>query len=106
MQIALDDDDIQKIVNAVTERLRPFLSGAKEEVHDLMDMEGLCAYLQVTPKWVHERTHLKEIPFIKLSNKQLRFRKKDIEKWLDSLSTPAFHDYRGRIKVQHHAEMP
>jgi hypothetical protein len=42
---------------------------------------------------------LKEIPFYKLSNKQLRFRKRDIDKWLDSLKTPALNRFTGKMKL-------
>ena len=65
----------------------------------VLDVPGLCKYLHVTPKWVHERTHLKEIPFYKLSNKQLRFRKRDIDKWLDFLKTPALNHFTGKMKL-------
>lgn len=94
----LEQEDLQEIVSAVMEGLKPFLSGKRETRADdiILDVPGLCEYLHVTPKWTHEKTHLKEIPYIKLSNKQLRFRKKDIDKWLESLKTPAISEYRGR----------
>lgn len=98
MQIKLEQSDIQAIAEEVVKQLRPLLSGRVESnvVPIFFDVESLCRYLLVTPKWLYERTHLDEIPFIKLSNKQLRFRKKDIDKWLDTLATPVTVQYRGR----------
>ena len=86
---------------ATIEGLMPFLSkGQSKETDDVVfDVPGLCEYLKVTPKWVYERTHLKEMPHYKLSNKVLRFRKKDIDKWLESLKTPAISHFTGKLKV-------
>jgi len=101
MQIELDESDIQRITVAVIEGLKPYLTGkAAAQVETIIfDMPGLCAYLHVTPKWIHERTYLKEIPFIKLSNKQLRFRKKEVDAWLNTLHTPAIEQYRGKLTM-------
>jgi excisionase family DNA binding protein len=101
MKSTLEQEDIQGIVQAVIEGLRPLLSGKSESRVDdmVLDVPGLCEYLHVTPRWIHQRTHLKEIPFHKLSNKELRFKKKDINKWLDTLGTPAISEYRGNLKV-------
>lgn len=96
-----EDHDIQAIVLAVIEGLKPYLSCRGDGRIDdtILDVPGLCEYLHVTPKWIHERTHLKEIPYYKLSNKQLRFRKKDIDRWLESLRTTDINEYKGRLKV-------
>jgi predicted DNA-binding transcriptional regulator AlpA len=101
MKTLFEQEDIQGIASEVIERLKPFLNGKGETRAEdiILDVPGLTEYLHVTSKWIHERTHLKEIPFIKLSNKQLRFKKKDIDKWLDSLKTPAVNLYTGKIKV-------
>ena len=100
MKTELEDQDIERITQKVVDALRPFMHTDRDPAVDgILDMDGLCSYLKVTPKWVHERTHLKEIPFYKLSNKQLRFRKRDIDKWLDSLRTPAIHPLSSRMKL-------
>jgi excisionase family DNA binding protein len=83
----------------VKEEMKAVLSGKGTQEDQIMDVSGLCKYLSVTPKWIHERTHLKEIPFCKLSNKQLRFRKRAIDKWLESLSTPAIGQYAGKLRA-------
>jgi excisionase family DNA binding protein len=83
----------------VREELKTVLSSKNYHEDQIMDVTGLCKYLSVTPKWIHERTHLKEIPYYKLSNKQLRFRKKDIDKWLETLRTPAINDFKGKLRA-------
>jgi len=101
LKTQLEQEDIQAIAQAVMETMKPLLSGnCKQETEDIIfDVPRLSEYLNVTPKWIHERTSLKNIPFYKLSNKQLRFRKRDIDKWLDSLRTPAVNQYTRRLKV-------
>ena len=101
MKMLLEPGDIQEIVSAVVEGLKPFLPGKGGNRADdgILDVPGLCEYLRVTSKWIHERTHLKQLPYYKLSNKQLRFKKRDIDKWLDSLGTPALSPYQGKLKA-------
>jgi predicted DNA-binding transcriptional regulator AlpA len=92
MKIELEQSDIQAIAEKVVELMKPYLSQRSDlQEHTIFDVPGLCEYLHVTPKWIHERTHLKQIPHYKLSNKQLRFRKKDIDKWLSSTRTSAIN---------------
>jgi len=100
MKIELESQDIQLIAEKVAETLRPLLANkGKDHDDEILDVPALCKYLSVTAKWIRERTHLKEIPYYKLSNKQLRFRRRDIDKWLDSTKTPAISEYRGRLRV-------
>ncbi|NLW36735.1 MAG: helix-turn-helix domain-containing protein [Syntrophorhabdus aromaticivorans] len=101
MKTELEPQDIQAIAERVVQLLKPYLSGKEERQTGeiIFDVPMLCEYLHVTPKWIHERTHLKEIPFYKLSNKQLRFRKKDIDKWLESCKTASINDFRGKLKI-------
>jgi len=97
MKIEFEPQDIQAIVEGVIDRLKPPISKNSSNDDKILDVPGLCNYLHVTPKWIHERTHLKEIPYYKLSNKQLRFKKRD--KWLESLKTPAINEYKGKLKA-------
>lgn len=101
MKTQLEKEDLQKITQAVMDALKPILAGNGKREHEdtIFDVKSLAEYLHVTPKWIHERTHLKNIPFHKLSNKQLRFKKKDIDKWLDSLKTPAINHYTGKLRA-------
>lgn len=101
MKIDFEENDLNLIAEKVTQALKPFLSTKSDRMTDdlIFDVPGLCKYLSVTSKWIHERTHLKEIPFYKLSNKQLRFRKRDIDRWLESLRTPALNPFNGKLKA-------
>jgi len=99
MKTQLEPEDIQAITDGLYSKLKPLISTSTSQAHDLMDIKELCDYLKVTRQWVHERTHLKEIPYIKLSNKQLRFRKRDIDRWLDSLQVPVITAYKGKLQA-------
>lgn len=86
MRTEIDPQDIEAIASRVVEILRPLLSTEKTE-DVIYDVKGLCSYLNVSEKWVYERTHYKEIPHLKV-NGLLRFRKRDIDKWLNSHNVP------------------
>ena len=68
MKTTLELEDMQTIVQAVIEGLKPYPSGRSESRIDesIFDVPDLCEYLHVTAKWVYERTHLKEIPYYKV----------------------------------------
>lgn len=71
------------------ERLKPVVKNSRNAGDDeLFTVETLAKYLQVSKQWVYERIHLNEIPYIKMK-KFPRFRKSEIDKWLDKMKTPA-----------------
>ncbi|MCK5504421.1 MAG: helix-turn-helix domain-containing protein [Thermodesulfovibrionia bacterium] len=90
MKAELENADIEFIASKVAELLKPMLStnAGNVDIDPIFDVEGLADYLRVSKKWIYERTHLKEIPHIKI-NGTLRFRKKKIDKWLESYNVPA-----------------
>jgi len=90
LKTILEPQDIESIAQKVAEVLKPILINIrKAEVEDIIfDVQGLAEYLKVSTKWIYERTHLKEIPYLKIGG-QLRFRKKDIDKWLNSFNVPS-----------------
>lgn len=101
MKTELEPQDIEAIGQRLLELLRPFISnnGRHETGDTILDIRGLAEYLKVKPKWIYEQTHLKTIPHHKLTNKQLRFRKKDIDKWLDTLKNPATSEPTGKLRL-------
>lgn len=90
MKAELETQDIEVIAQRVVELIKPILSSnGKKEVEDtIFDVRTLAEYLKVSKQWIYERTHLKEIPHLKIDG-QLRFRKRDIDKWLNAHSVPA-----------------
>lgn len=98
MRVDLESTDVEVIALRVIDALKPMLTGKDKQEDILFDVKSLGEYLGVTSKWIHERTHLKQMPYFKLSNKQLRFRKRDIDKWLESHKAPAMNDYRGKMR--------
>ncbi len=100
MKLSLEAEDIDLIANRIIEKLKPIMSNnEKHEGNDIFDIKELAEYLQVTTKWVYQQTHLKTIPHLKLTNKQLRFKKKDIDKWLDTLKIPPVGEPTGKMRL-------
>lgn len=83
--------DTQEIVREITREvinaLKPLLH-ARAEDDTIFTVKTLAKHLEVSNQWVYERVHLKEIPYIKMG-KFPRFKKSDIDRWLDTLKTPA-----------------
>jgi excisionase family DNA binding protein len=101
VKIELEETDIQTIADKVLDTLKPYLSriGKEQPQYDILDVQGLCSYLKVAPKWVYEQTHLKAIPHYKLTGKALRFRRTEIDKWLANLKNPALTEPTGKFKL-------
>lgn len=99
-ELTLPPELVDLIADKVIEKLRPLLNGngKASEPDIIFDVPGLAEYLQVSSKWIYERTQFKEIPYIKVKG-LLRFRKKDIDKWLSSNSIPATSRQRGVLKA-------
>ncbi|MBA4419050.1 MAG: hypothetical protein C0392_14270, partial [Syntrophus sp. (in: bacteria)] len=76
-----------------------FKTGKDRQEDAVFDVRGLCDYLKVTPKWVYEQTHIKAIPYFKLTNKALRFKRSDIDKWMEKLRTPAITEPTGKLRM-------
>lgn len=95
MKIEIDDTQlINDIVEAVVERLEPLLKQSpKTNDNELMDIKGLAEYLKVKESWVYEKIHTKQIPFLK-AGRFPRFRKKNIDKWLENPYSAASRAYR------------
>jgi hypothetical protein len=96
MRIEVDDlapfKDLFREV--VREELKTLTAGKAASADDnILDLPGLCGYLHVSDKWVYQRTHLKEIPHLKIKG-LLLFRKREIDKWVDGYKMPVLS--RGR----------
>lgn len=100
MKTEFEPQDIKAIAQRVSDLLKPLISGnGKHDAEDtIFDVKRLCDYLHVSDKWVYERTHLKEIPHLKAKG-LLRFRKKDIDKWLNSFNIPNANKSIGPLRV-------
>jgi len=99
MNIEIDDSKlIRNIADKVVEQLKPLLNGNTAEEDTLFSVETLADYLQVSKQWVYERVRLNEIPHMKMG-KFPRFRKSVIDKWLDTMKTPAIPSLPNKNKV-------
>ena len=93
VELTLPPELLDQIVLQLFERLKPLFTASKHEAAReddvIFDVAGLSEYLEVSKKWVYEQTHLHTIPHYKMGNKQLRFKKKDIDAWLCGLRVPS-----------------
>jgi excisionase family DNA binding protein len=90
-ELTLDTQElVRHITQEVIKAITPLLVKSKGEEDPLFTVKTLAKYLGVSDQWVYERVHLHEIPFIKMG-KFPRFRRSDIDRWLDTLNTPPIH---------------
>ena len=94
LELTVPPELLGQIVEELLERIKPLLmqfsrheQGMEADV--IFDVTGLSEYLAVSKKWLYEQTHQKAIPHYKLGNKQTRFRKKEIDTWLNSMRVPS-----------------
>ena len=80
MKTTLDAEDVELIAQRIADIIKPFLP--KESMDVIFSVEELAGYLRVSPKWVYDHKH--ELPCFKPGG-LLRFRKKDIDKKIDTL---------------------
>jgi excisionase family DNA binding protein len=87
MKLEIEQTDIEAIANRVAEILRPMLSNTARhnEKDALLDVAQLADYLNVSSSWIYDRIRENEMPHSKLG-KYLRFRRHDIDKWVEMQS--------------------
>ena len=94
--------DIQELASQVAiqvgKAIKPILDQYPLREDRLYDVQELAEYLSVSTQWIYERVQLKEIPYIKVG-KLLRFRKSDIDTWLDTLKVPPMDFPSGAVKL-------
>jgi excisionase family DNA binding protein len=102
MKIEIEDDQlIDAIADKVIASLTPLFNqyGKVRDIDNILfTVETLSQYLQVSKPWVYERVHLNEIPFMKMG-KFPRFRKLEIDKWLNKMQTPAVQPVSNKLKM-------
>ncbi len=100
MKIEINDSKlVDEIVERLAERLKLVAKDPQKSNDDeLFTVESLAKYLSVSKQWVYERIHLNEIPYIKMK-KFPRFRKSEIDKWLDKMKTPAIQPLSNKLKM-------
>jgi excisionase family DNA binding protein len=95
MNIELEEKDIEAIASKVADILKPLLHHAarKEEKDALLDVHQLAEYLNVSKSWIYDQIRSNELPHSKLG-KYLRFRRRDIDKWIETKSFKPFPDLK------------
>ncbi len=96
MRLDFEDSELEKLADTlalkVVEKLRPLLQAKDKgrEGDTIFTVETLAQYLGVKKTWVYEKVHRKEIPHFKVG-KFPRFRKADIDAWLQDSYTPGIN---------------
>ncbi len=101
MKIEIDLDQFKgEIVQEVIAGLKPLLSNKGSGKDEIFTVKTLSTYLHVRTKKIYDMTHLNEIPFLKVG-RGLRFRKSEIDSWLQESYTPAVNSiskhFQGRM---------
>lgn len=87
-ELTLPDDLAKAIAQEVATALKPLMAARKGEEDAILSPDQLAGLLGVSKGWVYEQAALKAIPYHKLG-KYLRFRRLEIDKWIDSTAVPA-----------------
>ena len=86
-EIQIETEQLRnEIIKGVLGALKTQRSEEPEDT--LFTVETLGEYLQVSKQWIYERVQFKEIPYRKVG-RFLRFRKSEIDEWLDGFKVPA-----------------
>tara|TARA_B100000315_G_scaffold138699_1_gene127773 strand:- start:9576 stop:9884 length:309 start_codon:yes stop_codon:yes gene_type:complete len=88
---------VKTITNEVVKAIKPLLSDKKQE-ETLFTVTTLSEYLCVSKQFLYERISMNEIPFFKIG-KFPRFKKTEIDNWLESQKIPAINHLSKRMKV-------
>ncbi len=92
------DELVSRITQEVTKAIKPILSKRITTDDTIFTVETLSIYLTVSKQWVYERVRLEEIPHIKMG-KFPRFKKSEIDIWLESLKIPAMQPLSAPLKI-------
>ena len=84
MKFEIEPEDINAIAQRVSEVIKPLLSRIEGpgEKDVIFDVKGFAEYLHVDASWIYKQVCLKAIPYFK-RGKYLKFRKKDIDRWIE-----------------------
>jgi len=86
----------ERIAREVVKAIRPLLGDTWKDKDLIFSVETLAGYLGVSNQWVYDRIKSREIPYIKVG-KFCRFRKRDIDAWLDTMKVPMVNPYTGKM---------
>lgn len=99
MKLDFEDSDLERLALKVAEKLKPLVQSkvTGQDGDKILTVGTLAQYLGVKKSWIYEKVHLKGIPHFKVG-KFPRFRKADIDSWLQSSYTPAVNGISNYIR--------
>ena len=98
IEIKYHQEFIKEIAQEVAKAIKPALAQKSPKDDTLFTVKSLARYLGTSTKWVYERVQLNEIPHIKMG-KHVRFKKSEIDRWLDNLKVSAMDSPSGVVKL-------
>lgn len=99
VDLNIDTEELEeRVVQKVVKALRPLMKDLPSDEDTLLSVKRLAEYLQMSEKWVYERIQFNEMPYCKIG-RSVRFKKSDIDEWVDTLKTPAVNPLSSAIKV-------
>jgi excisionase family DNA binding protein len=68
------------------ERADPRTGDDEEDIDQLLTVDDVSAWFQVTKGWVYDEVEARRLPHLRLGRKHLRFRRPQLEQYLDTRS--------------------
>lgn len=88
MKIEIDLDQLKNdIAQEVVARLKPLLKPQGYDEDKIFTVETLAQYIHTEKSWIYR--NIRQIPYFKVGRFP-RFRKKDIDRWLEQHRPPLF----------------
>ena len=79
-----EPEDIQTIVSAVIEGLKPYLVSTRAKDDTIFDKKGLSQYLKVDVTWIDRNLYM--LPYFR-AGKYIRFKQSHIDRWIETVKT-------------------
>ncbi len=101
MNLELSPEELERLADTlarkVAEKLEPLLKSHGQEKDTIFTVDTLSESLHISKNKIYNMTHLKQTPHFKVG-RELRFRKKEIDAWLESNYTPSLTDFSNNNK--------
>ena len=75
------------------------IPSARKQDDSIMSVQELADYLKVKPSWIYKQVQFKSIPFF-YAGRYPRFKRKEIEAWIQEHSTPSTCPPYPKLKVR------
>ena len=99
MRFDLDDQDIERIAARICTILQGVMPIVAKQDDSIMSVQELADCLKVKPNWIYKQVQFKSIPYFH-AGKFPRFKRKEIEAWIQEHSMPSTCPPYPKLKVR------